>query len=64
MLGRRVALFEGILYTASIVVAGLVALTADIPLLREWGRLALPSYAAGTLVAMSLATRRWADRRG
>jgi hypothetical protein len=63
VLDRRVALFEGMLYIASIVIASLVALTADIPLLREWGELAIPSYVAGTLVAMWLTSRRWADRR-
>jgi hypothetical protein len=63
VLGRRVARFEGMLYLASVGVAGLVALTADIPLLREWGRLAIPSYVAGTLVAMWLAARRWVDPR-
>lgn len=42
-------------YGASAIVAGLVALAAGIPLLRDWGRLALPWYVAGAGVAVWLA---------
>jgi Glycosyltransferase family 87 len=38
-------------YAASAVFAGLVAMSADIPLQRAWGRTAAWSYAAGAVVA-------------
>jgi hypothetical protein len=58
VLGRRVATADAVLYAASVVIAGVVALAAGIPLLREWGRLAAPAYAAGAVVAGWLAFRR------
>jgi hypothetical protein len=39
------------LYAVSAAVAGAVAIFSGIPLLREWGRLAVPAYLAGAVAA-------------
>jgi hypothetical protein len=52
MLGRRrVWVVDATLYAASAAVAGSVAIFAGISLLREWGRLAVPTYVVGAVVA-------------
>lgn len=47
-----------LLYGMSTVFAGLTAVAVSIPLYREWGRLAVGPYAAGTLVMVVVAHRR------
>jgi hypothetical protein len=54
----RSATIDALLYSASAVVAGVVALSAGIPLQREWGRLAFPVYGGGAIAAGLLASRR------
>ncbi|MGH2573868.1 MAG: glycosyltransferase 87 family protein [Actinomycetota bacterium] len=54
---RRDAAWDAGLYGAAALVALAVALFASIPLQREWARMALAPYAAGTGVAAALAVR-------
>jgi glycosyl transferase family 87 len=54
---RRAALADAALYAASVLFAGLMIAFADIPLYREWGRLAAGPYAAGALGAVFVAYR-------
>lgn len=49
------------LYAGSVLAAGIVAVVAGIPLLREWGRLAAPAYAVGAAASAWLAFRRRED---
>ena len=49
---------DAFVYSLSTVFAALTALTASIPLYREWGRMAVGPYAAGTLVMVVVARRR------
>jgi hypothetical protein len=54
---------DALLYGMSTAFAGVTALVASIPLYREWGRLAVGPYAAGTLVMVVVAhLRRRASR--
>jgi hypothetical protein len=56
---RRVdAAWDVALYAASAVAAFVVPLTTDVPLDREWARVAAPSYTAGAVVAVVLVARR------
>ena len=47
-----------LLYGMSTAFAGVTALVVSIPLYREWGRLAVGPYAAGTLLMVVVARRR------
>jgi hypothetical protein len=53
--------WDAALYGAAVLVAGVAALVDQIPLQREWGRLAFAPYAAGAVVALLLALR-WRSR--
>lgn len=48
---------EAALYAGSAAVAAIVAVSAGIPLFREWGRLAVAPYAVGAVIAA------WVGRR-
>lgn len=52
------ASLDVLLYGASALAAQAVPLTTDVPLDREWARVAAPGYAAGALVAALLPMRR------
>jgi hypothetical protein len=53
--------WDAALYGAAAAVAGIAARFDQIPLQREWGRLAFAPYAAGAVVALALALR-WRAR--
>jgi hypothetical protein len=55
---RAEAAWDVVLYGGSVLTALVVPLTTDVPLDREWARLAAPAYAAATFVAVALAVRR------
>jgi glycosyl transferase family 87 len=50
-------------YAASAIAAAVVALAADIPLLREWGRMAAPVYVVGAGIAAWISLRTGPDER-
>jgi hypothetical protein len=54
MPGRRVWRVDAGLYALSAAVAGAVAIFSGIPLLREWGRLAVPVYLAGAVATLGV----------
>jgi hypothetical protein len=60
---RRAILWDAGLYAGSALVAAGVWFLADIPIQRTWGRMAVGPYAAGTVVAALLASRRGASTR-
>jgi hypothetical protein len=56
--------WDAALYAAGAAAAGAAALSDQIPLQRDWGRMALVPYAVGAIAALALAraSSRWAAR--
>jgi hypothetical protein len=59
---RSASLGDALLYAGAAILSLGVGLGADIPLQREWGRVAAGPYAAGALVALILVQRRASSR--
>lgn len=54
MEGRKGAAVDSALYAASALLALAVPLTTEVPLDRQWARIAVPAYAIGALVSLAL----------
>ncbi len=55
---RDPAVVDSVLYAASALVALAVPLTTEVPLDREWARIAAPAYAGGALASLALVLLR------